>query len=191
MLGARQTISLQPMPYATSADFCQIFQQNMNRLFLLSVLLTADGETAEKCFVTGLEDAGKGNPVFREWADSWARRTIIRNAIRMMRPRAGDEISSSAVVHSANLSPEMEAIVELPAFERFVFVMSVLERYSDHECSLLLGCNRGEVIAARSRALLEIGKTADAARRPLPIDTGRELLKDDGPIVLQAASQAA
>jgi hypothetical protein len=37
------------------------------------------------------------------------------------------------------------------AFERFVFVMLVLEHYSEHECSLLLSCSRQDVIAARNR----------------------------------------
>ena len=49
----------------------------MNRLYLLAFLLTADHTTAEKCFVWGLEDSKKGNLVFKEWAQSWARRTII------------------------------------------------------------------------------------------------------------------
>jgi hypothetical protein len=51
-------------------------------------------------------------------------------------------------------------VAALPSFERFVFVMSVLERYSEQECSLLLGCTRAEVIDARSRALRELGAAA-------------------------------
>jgi hypothetical protein len=52
---------------------------------------------------------------------------------------------------------EIAAIEEVPAFERFAFVMSVLEHYSDRERSLLLNCTRGEVTAARSRALERLG----------------------------------
>ncbi len=43
-------------PYATSADFCRIFESDMNRLYLLCYLLTADHGIAEECFVRGLED---------------------------------------------------------------------------------------------------------------------------------------
>jgi hypothetical protein len=57
--------------------------------------------------------------------------------------------------------PEISAVVALPAFERFVFVMSVLEGYSDYNCSLLLACSRAEVTAARTRALREIGISAE------------------------------
>ncbi|MGA8437565.1 MAG: hypothetical protein WB762_26895 [Candidatus Sulfotelmatobacter sp.] len=47
------------------------------------------------------------------------------------------------------------AVLQLEAFERFVYVMSVLERYSDLDCSVL-GCARRNVIAARIRALQQI-----------------------------------
>jgi hypothetical protein len=56
---------------------------------------------------------------------------------------------------------EIAAIEEVPAFERFAFVMSVLEHYSDRECSLLLNCTRGEVTAARSRALERLGRSTE------------------------------
>ena len=86
MLGARQIAKQKSTPYARAADFCRIFREDMNSLYLLSFLLTAD-QLAEKCFVRGLEDSAKGNPVFKEWAQSWARRTMIQNAIQMIRPR--------------------------------------------------------------------------------------------------------
>ena len=66
-----------PTPYASSDDFRRVFDEDMNSLYLLSFLLTADREKAEQCFVSGLEDAVEGNPVFKEWARSWARRVII------------------------------------------------------------------------------------------------------------------
>ncbi len=62
--------------YATSDDFCRIFSEKMDRLYLLALLLTADAGRAEECFVAGV---GEGNPAFRAWAYSWARRAIIQN----------------------------------------------------------------------------------------------------------------
>jgi len=49
--------------------------------------------------------------------------------------------------------PNFARIVGLNSFERFVFVMSILEKYSDQECSLLLGCFRRDVINARTTAI--------------------------------------
>jgi hypothetical protein len=40
-------------------------------------------------------------------------------------------------------------------------VISVLEHYSEHECSILLGCSRRDVIAARLRAVQQIEMQAN------------------------------
>lgn len=164
MFGARKTKDEALSPYATRADFCQIFQSNMNSLYLLAFLLTADQTLAEQCFVGGLHISQEGNHVFREWAERWARRAIILNAIRMVRPHQTANHSQTASGRTAwpdlTKQPEMARVMELPTFERFVFVMSVLEGFSELECSLHLGCMRSEVVEARSRALKRIGQSA-------------------------------
>jgi len=163
-----------PKPYATGQDFCRIFRDDMNRLYLLSFLLTADHPLAEKCFVQGLEDAKSGNPVFKEWARSWARRMIISNAIRMIDPRANRTGLNDAWIREEvdpiTTTKEMAAILALPAFERFAFVMSILEGYSDRECALLLQCSTGDVIAARTRALQKVGASAELQRKVIGVD---------------------
>ena len=165
MLGTRQVSDKQTRTYATGGDFCRIFKKDMNRLYLLSFLLTGDRSMAEKCFVRGLDDSAEGNPVFKEWARSWAGRTIIRNAIQMIRPRPTDSGASKSTSvgsagHEMTEAAEIAEIIDLPAFDRFALVMSVLERYSDQECSLLLNCTRGDVGTARSRALQQMGISA-------------------------------
>lgn len=179
MLSARQTANQKLTPYATSADFCRIFREDMNRLYLLSFLLTGDPVAAEKCFVRGLEDAGKGNPVFREWAQSWARRTVIQKAIEMIRPRPADgSITEPGQVGRAGAEPpEIAAVVELPVFERFAFVMSVLERLSDQECSVLLECSRSEVNSARTAALQRIGWSAELRSKPAKTGSEKHVLR--------------
>jgi hypothetical protein len=51
---------------------------------------------------------------------------------------------------------EIAAVLALEPFERFVYVMTVLERYPDQDCSVLLGCARRDVLATRIRALQQI-----------------------------------
>jgi hypothetical protein len=174
-------------PYASSTDFRQIFDQDMKGLYLLSFLLTADHEKAEMCFVSGLEDAVNGDPVFKEWARSWARRVIIQNALRVINPRPVDESGrlGSASVRSnektlpAGQQAEIAAVLELEPFERFVYVMTVLERYSDQDCSLLLGCARRDVIAARIRALQQIGSVIDLhLQQPLTANPEKPVLDE-------------
>jgi hypothetical protein len=174
------------MPYASSDDFRRVFDQDMNSLYLLSFLLTADPEKAEQCFVSGLEDAVVGNPVFREWARSWARRVIIVNAVRAINPRPVEENrrSSSASVSRNGKTPSVEqveiaAVLALEPFQRFVYVMTVLARYSDQDCSLLLGCAQRDVVAARSCAFEQIGSAMASHSKQLPPASSEKPASDE------------
>ncbi len=183
MFGRRKVRNQESSPYAMRNDFYRIFETNMNSLYLLSFLLTGDRNIAEQCFVGGLHIAQEGNHVFKEWAESWARRAIIQNAIRMIRPRKGPDATHSTADPSTGNAltehGEFVGVVDLPAFERFAFVMSVLERYSDQECSLLLGCTRGDVAAARTRALERLGEFADLHRKLVSIGSYQKTQQDD------------
>jgi hypothetical protein len=154
-----------PTPYASSGDFCRIFHEETDSLYRLSFLLTAERVKAEQCLVSGLDDSLKGSRVFKEWASSWARRAVIQNAVRVVNPRPmGENVPSSFNSSGRTLiaePAEIAAILELAPFERFVYVMSVLERYSDQDCSVLLGCSRRDVNAARIRALQQIGSVME------------------------------
>jgi len=162
--------------YASRDDFRRIFDEDMSGLYLLSFLLTADREKAEQCFVSGLEDAVEGNPVFKEWARSWARRAIIQNAVRVIQPRPvqGGSRLSPASVNGDGKAPlaeqqvEIAAVLALKPFERFVYVMTVLERYSDQECSVLLGCARRDILAARTRAFQQVGSAVELHYGQMP-----------------------
>jgi len=191
-------LTTHPAAYATSADFCRIFETDMNRLYLLAFLLTTDQALAEKCFVQGLNDSKHGNPVFKEWAQSWARRTVIANAIRLVHPRpglgatadpaAGRELCGPLSERREDAAPaaehafceEIVAIVALPPFQRFAFVMSVLEGYSNREASLLLDCSVHELVAARTHALEQIAGHPELHRKLVGIDATEASLADAG-----------
>ena len=164
-----QILGRQVTVYATGSDFCRIFAEDMKNLYLLSLLLTADQEKAEQCFVSGFGDCSGQNHVFKEWARSWARRAIIQNAIRLIAPAAqadGPEKPADFASHhpQPSVRAELSAVLALRPLERFAFVVSVLEGYRDQQCALLLGCTRKELIAARSRAMQQIAQSADVGR---------------------------
>jgi DNA-directed RNA polymerase specialized sigma24 family protein len=155
--------------YATSSDFCRIFREDMERLYWVALVLTTDPDKAEQCFVSGLNDCSEGNLVFKEWARSWAKRVVIKNAIRMVSPVTAQAIQEQGVnvlevsnhfnLQAADRLPaEVSALLGLPDLERFAYVMSLCEGYSDHDCALLLGCTRSQVSAARIRAVQRIGR---------------------------------
>jgi DNA-directed RNA polymerase specialized sigma24 family protein len=152
--------------YATRSDFEKIFSEDMAGLHLLAYLLTADRERAEEIFVAGLEDAMNGNPVFRQWARSWSQRAIIKRAIKAVAPSRNDPmvaLSLDPQTGRPELDQLMSAVARLTTFERFVFVLTVLEAYSVTECATLLACMAGDVIAARAEALKQVAAQFDAS----------------------------
>jgi len=166
MASTQDTSKERTTTYATISDFCRIFEADMDSLYSLSLMLTADADLAEKVFVSGLHDCSGGNPVFKEWARSWARRVIVKSAVRLIGPLPSQRNgSSSAVVSKAanraipELLPEISAVLGLQSFERFAFILSVLEGYSDQDSALLLGCTRQALIAARIRAQENIARS--------------------------------
>lgn len=157
--------------YATTEDFCRLFREDMDSLYLLSFLLTGDQDKAEKCFISGLEDCLAAKGVFSKSAHRWAKWNIILSAIRVSQPLYGAESSSAATIFRHHgKSPlnngsyrEIENVLALEVFERFVFVMSVLEQYSQLECALLLNCTLQEIREARARGLeqiVDLGRTS-------------------------------
>jgi DNA-directed RNA polymerase specialized sigma24 family protein len=156
---------LEPMHIFDERVTTDILTEEMHSLYLFSFLLTADNDIAEQCYVCGLGEWVEGISAFMDWVHSWARRTILKHAIRMIMPapeHTGNlsliSLKSAARLAKNNL---FAAIVTLSAFERFVFVMSVLEKQSDEDCSMLLGCSRRDVMIARELALKRLADTDD------------------------------
>ena len=180
--------------YATATDFQQIFTDHVDSLYLLSLLLTGNHEKAEECFVAGIGESTKANHVFKEWAHSWARRTIIQSAIRVIAPSRKRSATATLNPFDAAamdkvplvLHSEVRAILELAPLERFVFVMSVLERYSDHDCSILLGCPRRDITTTRARAMQRLVGLL-ALKQKTPADTGstNSVPPDDAETVIE------
>jgi len=164
--------NIQANRYATSHDFCRIFRDNLASLYLLSLLLTGDQSKAEHCFTAALEECRYAKQVFRDWAYVWAKAALARNAIAELQPRPGRVGSFLAASFAAGDSEllnqgafELRSVLALPHFVRFVFVLSVLEQYSKHDCSLLLGCSFDEIQSAHIRALELIASAGQSAPR--------------------------
>jgi hypothetical protein len=149
--------------YATRDDFCQVFSEELDGLYQLSFLATGDHDKAEKCILASLEDCCRANHVFKDWALPWAKRTIIRYAILELQGHPQPDNSPWAkpdlrfdgkLSHACGSYIKAEAVLALEDFERIVFVISVLERYSDRDCAVLLGCSSLEIRESRRQARL-------------------------------------
>jgi hypothetical protein len=160
MLAQTQARNEGAKAYATVPDYGKIFADEMPSLYLLAFLLTANRDRAEQCFIGGLEeciDRGGLIGVFTEQARSWARLGVVRRAIRMIAPTPEPEAAGLFVsanwLPTSTVSNPFAVIAALDAFERFVFVMSVLEGHSDADCQDLLCCSRQKLMMAREVAL--------------------------------------
>jgi hypothetical protein len=170
---------LQPMqfveertPYPTVTDFLRSFDEEMHSLYLLSFLLTADHDKAEQCLVSAIGECVEGIGVFMDWARSWTRGAVLKHAIKMIMPAPEHTdcvsfIRLKGIAMPADKNP-FAAILLLDTFERFVFVMAILEGKSDEECAFLLRCSRRDVMIARMLALKR-QLTVDALAGEMPL----------------------
>ncbi|MGO9339205.1 MAG: hypothetical protein ACLPY1_17050 [Terracidiphilus sp.] len=167
--------------YATMDDFQRLFAREMTDLFRLSLHLTADAEKAESCLILAMRECFANCAVAKEWALIWARRTVIRNAIRLVLgtkntipidiySEAGPDIHLQPSEYRIDALRDSLAILELPDFDRLAFVICVLERYSILDCALLLRRSPKEVSDARVRAINQV-VSAEERNRHEPATT--------------------
>jgi hypothetical protein len=143
--------------YATVAEFLNTLDEEMHGLYLLSFLLTKDHDKARECLISAIGECAEAVGVLKDWGRLWTRQAILKHAIQMIRPapESADNVSFISLQGPATSAPNdpFAAILSLDAFERFVFIMSLLEGQSDQECALLLRCSRHDVMMARVLAI--------------------------------------
>ena len=151
---------------APETDYRQLMSECADQLHWLAYVLTGDSDEADECFVSGLGECLHFNQVFKEWTGAWSRRAIIKNAIRMVHPRYGTDdgmmMLDEGQIQSPGLAWLTGNLLALPAFDRFVFVKSILEGYKEHECAALINCPFAQVSDARTKALQKIAQAAIA-----------------------------
>lgn len=157
--------------YAPGTDSWNTLIDVTHNLYLLSLLLTADPHKAQQCFLGGIGECESEIDAFMSWAQVRARRTIVDRAIWVVAPTpehsydfSFDHLKLSAAKMKTNL---FDAILGLNAFERFVYIISVIENQSDEDCSTLLGCSQKDVMIARSVALALLASTYTPDNHPI------------------------
>jgi hypothetical protein len=77
--------------------------EEMQSMYLLSFLLTADHDKAEQCPVFTMGEAPEGIGVFVDWTRLWARRAVIKHAIDLIvpAPEHADDVSRISLTEPA------------------------------------------------------------------------------------------
>ena len=154
--------------YASKEEFASVFESERVGLQRLALLLTANSEAAKRCLIRAFRGCIASSSVSKEWIFSWTRRMVIRNAISLVMGPGGQSfvntnddadngLSTFSPDGSLGAIAEAESILRLPEFDRFVFVICVLERYSMHDCALLLGRSPRDINEARQRVGNQVG----------------------------------
>ena len=155
--------------YARKEEFVGVFECERVGLQRLALLLTANSETAKRCLSRAFRECIASTVVSKEWVVSWTHRMVIRNAISLVMGPASrsfvttnDDADDGFVAFSSDdllgAIAASESILDLPEFERFVLVICVLERYSIHDCALLLGKSPRDIKEARQRVGIQVGQ---------------------------------
>jgi hypothetical protein len=167
MLRPMDFVDERAIPYPTVTDFLKTFNEEMHSLYLLSFLLTADHDKAEQCLVSAMGECVEGIGVLVDWGRSWTRGAVLKHAIQMIMPVREHTDCVSVISRKRSVAPAennpFATIVLLDAFERFVFVMSILEGQSEEECANLLKCSRRDVMIARVLAIKRQSSTDSLA----------------------------
>jgi DNA-directed RNA polymerase specialized sigma24 family protein len=155
--------------YACKEEFVSLFERERVSLQRLALLLTANSEAAKRCLIRAFRECIASSSVSKEWILTWTRRMVIRNAISLVIGPGGQSFTNPnddadngqiAFISDDSLGAlaESESIFGLPEFDRFVFVICDLERYSMHDCALLLGRSPRDINEARQRIGNRVGQ---------------------------------
>ncbi len=164
--------------YDTPEEFRDLFASRGPALLHLAFQLTANSKAAQQCLTVALGDCLSNSSVSKEWIGTWARRAVVRRAIRLIvdtegPPPAGTPVGQEALIRMRPRSFGMEPVPDLHImvlrdFERLVFVICILEGYSIQDCALLLGRSRKDVYDAQSRAMDQVAPFEKWALRNEP-----------------------
>jgi hypothetical protein len=162
--------------FATADDFQRLFASDMSDLFHLAYLLTADAEQAEHCLILTMHECMASASVYKWWLPFWTRNALIRNGIRIATgglvgplrkiPRARTLPAIRRSQRSAiDAMDEPVGVLQLSDFDRLVYVICLVEKYSTRDCATLLGRPWQEVREARDRAVAQVSAFEQEWRR--------------------------
>jgi hypothetical protein len=156
-------------PNGAGSRVAEMWVDKMAELYLLAFMLTADKQTAEECMLGAVDEYLNSSATsLVDWMKDKGRQAVIERAVQCVNPKVKASYSWTLPAGTRSLSAPVHqpfaVITALGTFERFVYVLTVLEGYEEEECAEVLECRPSEVVAARklSRQLVGLGE-AEAA----------------------------
>ena len=156
----------QACEHASIDDFRRVYSDHVGSLYQLAFLLTGNRDDAEQCFVAALHETVYEKSVPKASVRFRAKRAIVEQAIRVLKPRPEKKTKGRLPLRTPSDTDYLQTlsgrravihrVLSLCVFERFVFVLCLLERHSVEQCARLLNCCIEDVISGRMRALVQV-----------------------------------
>lgn len=157
-------------PNAAAPCVAEMWVDKMAELYLLAFMLSTDKETAEQCMLSAMDEyLNSSAPNLIDWMRDKGRHAVIERAVQSVNPRVKASYCWTVPTGTRSLRAPghqpFAVITALGTFERFVYVLTVLEGYDEEECAGVLECRRADVVAARklSHQLVGLGDAEEAA----------------------------
>ena|ERR1700730_15024529 len=129
-----------------------VFQANLDALFQLALLLTADAQEAEKCLEGAIHTVD-----FSKQPDEDALVLLQTAVARQSIGSSGITISPAGVAEARSmLQPGLLPVLQLERFPRVCFVLRMLVGYATSACARVLGIDEGGVTVLLRIAVLQL-----------------------------------
>ena len=164
------------------AALFKVFEEHQAELYWLAFLLTGDREHSAEA-VTRALDFKDGNRTFHGFMVSWARKLVIAEVLAAidselresaLRLQASDPAEPASlpspgwvrVEHARPITTQEfeRAVLALDVFPRCAVLLTVFERLSIQESTLLLNADRELVTRAQHRGLIELTRNIALGR---------------------------
>jgi len=148
------------------------------KLYWIAVVLTGDPEKARELVLPTVDDIADSHTIFGEWLCRWAVRTVVTSCARYHVNELSKENGSSECWRSKlierlsvklqNPIPSRErlqsALLRIPLFPRFVFLLRVLEGYPMPRVVRILSVDRDSCEASLSYAYVALPEALMSAQ---------------------------
>ena len=148
------------------------FSSCAGKLYWIAFVLTGDDKKARDIFLPAVDEMADSHTFFGEWLCKWTIRMVVTSCARHHAKElseengSGDRWRSKLVDHSSvklqvpSVSKQrlQSALLSIPLFPRFAFLLRVLERYSITEMAGILDVDEDSCKASLNYAYFAISE---------------------------------
>jgi len=148
------------------------FSSGAGKLYWIAFVLTGDDKKARDIFLPAVDEMADSHTFFGEWLCKWTIRMVVTSCARHHAKElseengSGDRWRSKLVDHSSvklqvpSVSKQrlQSALLSIPLFPRFAFVLRVFERYPIAEMARTLGVDEDSCKASLNYAYVALSE---------------------------------